>query len=63
MEKPISGVGLSVAAFSVCPVNDDLSDLDATALLAAATGAVQVRRSAEVQDLEVLAQWAALHSE
>jgi len=43
-------------------MNDDLSGLDAAALLAAATGAVRARRMAEVRDLEVLAQWAAVHS-
>jgi hypothetical protein len=41
---------------------DIVSDLDAAALLAAASGAVRERRMAEVRDLEVLAQWAALHS-
>ena len=40
----------------------DLRDLDAAGLLAASSGAVRDRRLAEVQDLEVLAQWAALHS-
>ena len=43
-------------------MNDDLSDLDAAGLLAAASGAVRARRLAEVRDLEVLAQWAAMHS-
>ena len=43
-------------------MNDDLSDLDASGLLAAASGAVRARRRAEVRDLEVLAQWAAIHS-
>ena len=41
---------------------DTLSDLDPAALLAAAGGAVRERRLAEVRDLEVLAQWAAVHS-
>lgn len=41
---------------------DLVSDLDAAALLAAASGAVRERRLAEVRDLEVLAQWAAVHS-
>ncbi len=41
---------------------DTLPDLDAAALLAAASGAVRERRLAEVRDLEVLAQWAAVHS-
>jgi hypothetical protein len=43
-------------------VIDPLTDLDAAALLAAARGAVRERRLAEVRDLEVLAQWAAVHS-
>ena len=43
-------------------MTDTLSDLDAAALLAAAAGAVRDRRLAEVRDLEVLAQWAVLHS-
>ena len=51
-----------MVASSVSPMNDDLSDLDAGGLLAAASGAVRARRLAEVRDLEVLAQWAAIHS-
>ena len=43
-------------------MSDTLPDLDAAALLAAASGAVRERRLAEVRDLEVLAQWAAIHS-
>ena len=43
-------------------MNHDLSDLDAPALLAASSEAVRARRAAEVRDLEVLAQWAAVHS-
>jgi antitoxin (DNA-binding transcriptional repressor) of toxin-antitoxin stability system len=43
-------------------MDDDLPDLDATGLLAAATKAVQDRRLAEVRDLDVLSQWAAVHS-
>ncbi|GAB3031006.1 hypothetical protein GCM10011376_24030 [Nocardioides flavus (ex Wang et al. 2016)] len=43
-------------------MTDNLSELDATGLLAAASGAVRARRLAEVRDLEVLAQWAAVHS-
>ena len=43
-------------------MSDTLTDLDAAALLAAASGAVRERRLAEVRDLEVLAQWAAVHS-
>ncbi|MCW2737863.1 hypothetical protein [Nocardioides sp.] len=41
---------------------DDLPDLDAAGLLARASDAVQARRRAEIHDLEVLAQWAAVHS-
>ncbi len=41
---------------------DTLPDLDAAALLAAAGGAVRERRLADVRDLSVLAQWAAVHS-
>ena len=47
---------------SVCAMNEDLSDLDAGGLLAAASEAVRARRLAEVRDLEVLTQWAAVHS-
>ncbi len=36
---------MSVVASSVCLVNDDLSDLDAAGLLAAATGAVRATSS------------------
>src|SRR3954470_15272489 len=43
-------------------MNDDLSGLDASGLLAASSGAVRARRLAEVRDLDVLAQWAAVHS-
>ncbi len=43
-------------------MDDDLPDLDASGLLAAASEAVRARRLAEVRDLEVLAQWAAVHS-
>ncbi len=53
---------MSVVASSVWLMNDDLSDLDAAGLLAAASEAVRARRVAEVRDLEVLAQWAAVHS-
>ena len=53
---------MSVVTSSVGLMNDDLSDLDASGLLAAASGAVRARRLAEVRDLEVLAQWAAVHS-
>jgi antitoxin (DNA-binding transcriptional repressor) of toxin-antitoxin stability system len=53
---------VSVVASSVIPMNDDLPDLDASGLLSAASEAVRARRLAEVRDLEVLAQWAAMHS-
>ena len=43
-------------------MTDALIELDATGLLALATGAVRDRRLAEVRDLEVLSQWAAVHS-
>jgi len=43
-------------------MDDTLPALDAGALLAAASEAVRARRLAEVRDLEVLAQWAAIHS-
>lgn len=41
---------------------ETLTDYPAAELLAAAAGAVHERRLAEVRDLEVLAQWAAVHS-
>ncbi len=47
---------------SVIAMDDDLLDLDAAGLLDASSEAVRVRRLAEVRDLQVLAQWAALHS-
>ncbi len=53
---------MSVVALSVIAMNDDLENLDAEGLLAASSGAVQARRLAEVHDLHVLAQWAAMHS-
>jgi hypothetical protein len=43
-------------------VDDGLLDLDAAGLLAAASEAVRARRLAEVHELRVLAQWAAVHS-
>src|SRR4051812_1725161 len=43
-------------------MDDDLLDLDLAGLLAASRAAVRARRLAEVRDLEVLAQWAAVHS-
>ena len=54
---------MSVVTSSVSPMNDDLPDLDASGLLAAASAAVRARRLAEVADLQVLAQWAAIHTE
>ena len=54
---------MSVVASSVAFMNDDLLDLDASGLLAAASEAVRARRLAEVRDLQVLAQWAAVHSD
>ena len=53
---------MSVVTSSVSPMNDDLPDLDASGLLAAASAAVRARRLAEVADLQVLAQWAAIHT-
>ena len=52
---------MSVVTPSVISMDDDLPDLDADGLLAAASGAVRDRRLAEVRDLGVLAQWAAIH--
>lgn len=43
-------------------MNDHLIDLDPHGLLAASRSAVRARRLAEVRDLELLAQWAAVHS-
>ena len=53
---------MSVVVGKIERMIDHLSDLDAAGLLARASEAVQVRRRAEVDDLEVLAQWAAVHS-
>ena len=53
---------MSVGVGKIEHMIDDLHDLDAAGLLARASEAVQVRRRAEVHDLEVLAQWAAVHS-
>ena len=50
----------SVVASSVV-MDEDLTELDAAGLLAASSAAVRARRLAEVHDLEVLAQWAAVH--
>jgi hypothetical protein len=43
-------------------MDGDLRDLDAAGLLAAASWVVRERRLAEVRDLRVLSQWAAVHS-
>ena len=43
-------------------MDDDLLDLGPEQLLAESSAAVRERRAAEVRDLEVLAQWAAVHS-
>jgi hypothetical protein len=43
-------------------MDEALTDLDAAGLLAASARAVRARRLAEVDDLEVLSQWAAVHS-
>jgi hypothetical protein len=43
-------------------MDEALTDLDAAGLLAASARAVRARRLAEVADLEVLSQWAAVHS-
>ncbi len=53
---------MSDAFYTIERMIDDLSDLDAAGLLAVAAEAVQLRRRAEVRDLEVIAQWAAVHS-
>lgn len=52
MSVPIPSVGCM----------EDLRDLDAAALLATASSVVRERRLAELRDLRVLAQWAAVHS-
>ena len=62
MEQGLLGPRLSVVTPSVGVMNDDLSDLDASGLLAAASDSVRARRLAEVRELQVLAAWAALHS-
>src|SRR4051794_19882639 len=43
-------------------MDQDSRDLDAKAVLAASAGAARRRRLAEVEDLETLALWAAIHS-
>jgi hypothetical protein len=53
---------MSVVTSSVISMNDDLSDLDPAGLLAALSAATRARRLAEVQELVVLATWAAAHS-
>jgi hypothetical protein len=53
---------LSEATSSVSSMDDALTDLDAAELLAASTSVVRERRLVEVRDLQVLAQWAAVHS-
>jgi len=53
---------MSVLTSSVFYMETELRDLDATALLAASSGVVRRRRLVEVEDLQVLAQWAAIHS-
>ena len=53
---------MSVPIRSVGDMDDALLALEAAGLLAASTAAVRRRRLAEVADLLVLAQWAAVHS-
>ena len=53
---------MSVVTSTVFCMDTDLRDLDAAALLAVSSGVVRRRRLAEVEDLQVLAQWAAIHS-
>ena len=53
---------MSVVTANVVSMSSDLFDLDATGLLAAAGEAERAARLAEVQRLEVLAAWAAIHS-
>ena len=47
---------------SVVGMNPDLTDLDAKALLAAASEAERAARLGEVHRLELLSAWARLHS-
>ncbi len=57
------GVGVSVVASSVGGMDEEeLAALDAEGVLAAAGRARLARRLAEVEDLQLLAQWAALHA-
>ena len=53
---------MSVVTASVDGMNSDLLDLDAKGLLAAATEAERASRLAEVDKLELLSAWAAIHS-
>ncbi len=53
---------MSVVTASVDRMNSDLLDLDAKGLLAAATEVERASRLAEVDKLELLSAWAALHS-
>lgn len=53
---------MSVVTSSIFFMDTELRDLDAAALLAASSEVVRRRRLVEVEDLQVLAQWAAVHS-
>jgi hypothetical protein len=53
---------MSVVTSSVICMETGLRDLDAAALLAVSSEVVRRRRLVEVEDLQVLAQWAAIHS-
>ncbi len=53
---------MSVVTSTVFCMDTELRDLDAAALLAVSCGVVRRRRLVEVEDLQVLAQWAAIHS-
>jgi hypothetical protein len=53
---------MSVVAFSVLGMDDDLTNLDKAGLLAASSGAVRARRLAEVRDLKIVLEWARAHS-
>lgn len=54
---------MSVGTPNVRVMDDDLTNLDKAGLLAASSEAVRARRLAEVRDLEVLLEWARVHSE
>jgi hypothetical protein len=43
-------------------MDDDLTNLDKAGLLAASSESARARRLAEVRDLKLLVQWAAVHS-